>query len=792
VLETKLLKFNYVHVKNFCSFIDARLKLDDKGLVLVSGYNRKDRRSNGAGKSTLIAESLSWALFGETIKEIPVAKIPNRFNKNQCSVELGFSLNNHDYVVFRAKRPDLLWYQVDGGEKISLGDSRETTKSIIKILGMGFEEFINSILFGQNIQKYFFLLTDAKQKDMIDHIINIGIIDQYKDSGKLLLDKMDKLHTEKTNTLKEVMAQSERSTSRLVDYKEKEINFLSNQKGLIDIEITQSQQKIQNITKAIEEQQKLIVAVDKEQHLKYKDEELQAVSGLTHIKNLIEKATETLSKKDSLPIEGGVLVLKNPTAVSTKEELLTELKKVEAYLKEISDAIVSVSTTLKMYDSLPIVDGVLVLKQPQETHPLETLQLTVTAINEDILKLRSLVLSNTETIKRYKENLSSVSALHNSDCPICGRLVDDSCVDAVKKSFENSSETLTTNNAILNSTIENNQQQLIVLGQAIEDRNNQVSFKDKLAYEFNLNKYITTKTNIETAIQLIRDAIVDRDNAGLFDSIIKATGEIERCSGIKDLLQQRYDIVKAELSKIDALIEEQSAVILKITALQSQEKSEKEKLLDLISKKETQKENPYKEFIIKEEAFIKDCTLQTTRIQKEIDGVLMLKEGCNYWIKAYGDKMGVKSYIYKKVFPYINTRCNYYLRYLSNGEITASVGLDDKDRFTVDTINTEGADIYKGNSGGERRKIDLAIMFALHDLVASRKYKSNILILDEIFDNLDSVATDAAMALLEDMASNYESIFVISHSDLKEYFDSHVYVVKEGNTSKIVEALEEA
>ena len=43
------------------------------------------------------------------------------------------------------------------------------------------------------------------------------------------------------------------------------------------------------------------------------------------------------------------------------------------------------------------------------------------------------------------------------------------------------------------------------------------------------------------------------------------------------------------------------------------------------------------------------------------------------------------------------------------------------------------------------------------------------------------------MALLDDIANQYDSIFVISHTDFKEYFDNHIHIVKDGNTSYVID-----
>ena len=68
-------------------------------------------------------------------------------------------------------------------------------------------------------------------------------------------------------------------------------------------------------------------------------------------------------------------------------------------------------------------------------------------------------------------------------------------------------------------------------------------------------------------------------------------------------------------------------------------------------------------------------------------------------------------------------------------------------------------------SGGEKRRMSVALVLTLADCVPSAK-RSNILILDEIDANLDDIGQYRfANELLPALKSRYESIFVISHSE---------------------------
>ena len=92
-------------------------------------------------------------------------------------------------------------------------------------------------------------------------------------------------------------------------------------------------------------------------------------------------------------------------------------------------------------------------------------------------------------------------------------------------------------------------------------------------------------------------------------------------------------------------------------------------------------------------------------------------------------------------------------------------------------------------SGGEKQRIDLILQFSIRDLLQnSLNYRSNILVLDEITDALDSKSCEAILNLIENKLTDVESIFVISHraAELNLPFDTEIKVVKsESGVSEI-------
>ena len=105
----------------------------------------------------------------------------------------------------------------------------------------------------------------------------------------------------------------------------------------------------------------------------------------------------------------------------------------------------------------------------------------------------------------------------------------------------------------------------------------------------------------------------------------------------------------------------------------------------------------------------------------------------------------------------------------------------------VFALNSNNIDIeycgkdYDNLSGGEKQRVDLIIQFAIRSLLVNYLgFNSNILVLDEITDNLDSISCDKVLNFITKELSTIESVFIISHhaSELEIPCDSEIIVEK--------------
>lgn len=181
------MKIDYIEAHNFRSYEHFKLKLDNKGLILIKGQNGNidERRSNGAGKSGAIY-ALLYALYGETpdgAKGDEVIK--NDVGKN-CFARVSFSHFNHHYLVTRYRKDKEYKNKVmveRDSKDITLSTNKETDKEIVNTLGFGFDTMLNSMIFSPEKLNTFISATDKKRKEILEELTNTNI---YKQAQRLV------------------------------------------------------------------------------------------------------------------------------------------------------------------------------------------------------------------------------------------------------------------------------------------------------------------------------------------------------------------------------------------------------------------------------------------------------------------------------------------------------------------------------------------------------------------------------------------------------------------------------
>ena len=136
-------------------------------------------------------------------------------------------------------------------------------------------------------------------------------------------------------------------------------------------------------------------------------------------------------------------------------------------------------------------------------------------------------------------------------------------------------------------------------------------------------------------------------------------------------------------------------------------------------------------------------------------------------------KRDFRGYLLSTVIDYIQTKAMQYCKIIFD---TTDIG------FCLDGNNIDISyrnKAYENLSGGEKQKIDLIIQFSIRDMLSSQlNFTSNILVLDEVFDGLDTIGCNRVIDMISRL-SDVKNVFIVTHrKDLSIPSDKEVIVAK--------------
>ena len=272
----KRINFTKLSIKNFLSVGNEPVTVNFKsGMNLIRGINRDEEDiANAAGKSSVIM-SFYFAIFGESMVDLPNKFLINRKIGKGAVVRLEFedisSKRGEEYfVIERTLGPNKcrVWKNDIEKTKSSIA---ETNKYILEVLDADEEIFRNCIVMRANSGASFMTKKKTEKKNFIESIFNLGVF-----SEMLRLVKDD---------IKEVRSKFDIENSAL---------------SVMNENVEHYKRKIAEIQKQIEEQQQKI-AVEKqrlEDCIKKEEEKIALLeqNNAEFDTSILNKQTENMRK----------------------------------------------------------------------------------------------------------------------------------------------------------------------------------------------------------------------------------------------------------------------------------------------------------------------------------------------------------------------------------------------------------------------------------------------------------------------------------------------------------------
>lgn len=432
-------------------------------------------------------------------------------------------------------------------------------------------------------------------------------------------------------------------------------------------------------------------------------------------------------------------------------------------------------------------------------------------IKERLQKRKSIVDSKAKVIET---NIASLTAEYNT----YGRTIEQDAEELSKlDSFDSSLLTS------LKESSGSKKKQLIEL----EDTKRELELiRDGLS-----EKIIALRHQQESSTKIISDKYADIKKPkedeinSLKVEISSLNREIVKLKSIKDVCptcgQHIPGVIKTdtsdkekELASLNARNRELSDELLK-------DESEEKDLIRKENSYYTEKETELKQSIDKALVSLKDVTKNTNSISNEIEGlqaqinklevqantIQSQREFFKQRINEYKDKklqlereilynndeqqkIQQHAAVLSKINTLVSRDFRGYLLVDIIDYLNYSVAKFGKELFSECemsvTLNNNSIDItfngkdYSSLSGGERQKIDIVLQFAIRDMLCYyTNFSCSILVLDEIFDNLDNEGCQQVVDLISKL-NDVKTIFLVTHhKDLNIPVDKELFVEKD-------------
>lgn len=254
----------------------------------------------------------------------------------------------------------------------------------------------------------------------------------------------------------------------------------------------------------------------------------------------------------------------------------------------------------------------------------------------------------------------------------------------------------------------------------------------------------------------------------------------------KDQLQKKFELdireandkksnIENDINTIKDLIDSKISEVNACEHIVQNLDSEISKIVGTINKYSSYRDiSKDKEDLLSKKSQLIDINKNITDLSKELESIQDYKHVTDHCLSLITKQF--RTYMLNNIVRFLNERLKIYSKMLF---VDSIIEFNEKLNITCNGYE------YATFSGGEKRKIDIALVFAQRDLALNVSgFSSNLIIVDEIFDNLDSTAISIVSEMISYIATDIDSTYVISHVDTTELrYDYVLNIIK--NKDKI-------
>lgn len=778
----KQITFETLQLKNFRCHEDEEFSFSPNRFVSVVG-------SNGAGKTSLFVDSILWALFDETSKGLTGDSIIRKKSKKDCSVILSFKIDDDEYEIRNYRKHSDFKngkYIYKNGEDISPPTKKELNEFIENLI-MPKQIFVNSLLFSQFLSQ-FTDLRHSTQKDILDKMLmfdkydeirgniveyiklkksendtNINQVEWKKQSIEKITESLNSFIQNKQDKIKEIEVFKENSKSKILLLRNeiKELDqFVKNNSDKLDL---QNDLKEQKQSKTVEYKN---LEDNYKSDLNMKNVEVE--NKLREDKNslhekIASKSQQYYDQKSEITKKELELTRKKEKALETKkseleQSAIAKLSTVSTEINSMSDKIRELSKTTM---SLKLKQGELFNQKNNLSEKKETIEKTLNSDNK--------------ICPSCGQELKSIKSLHSDLKDITSQEKDlESKIKSISKELnEKESEILK-----FTEDVEKLKQSEIDIKEKYKSEYSEFKAKvdDKIQAEYlNIKKELFEIEKNINKIENSRNKKLEELEAKYSEIKTKVS------NAVKDKYKQKKISLEKDMKELDESLNEINdicnEIVVKKYKVEENErtilavKEHVKNTLDIYnSNLETIKQN-----ISKCENEIKSEKELLETMESNIKEYIDEKDIVEFWKTAFSDS-GIKSILLDEAIPMLNDKA----RELSGLTDVLNVSFDSQstlksgntiNKFSINVTQTQNLSDLSELSAGEARLSNIIVLLCLRYLLESTSNrKTNILILDEVFDGLDPDNVNVALQMITNL-SKENCVILISHT-LREHIES--------------------
>lgn len=782
-----------LRLENFKRYTSYSINFEE-GLVGIIG-------KNGSGKSTIF-EAILFALYGELknkgYKE--VIRNANATTKDAVVVELDFEFESIEYRVVREFRGKALsanakFYK---NEDLITTGAKEVTASIISLVKMSKDAFVNTLFASQKELTSLSTLKNEDRKKMIRKLLGLEKIDFIE---KELIEKSRQLKREIGAFAEVLLADDEVKVKNehIREYTQKQEEF-EKECVVKALELDKNKEEEQNIQTELKHFQS--TKEKKQNH--YSKKELLKNTINSHIVNQTKLSNEVIHLEDKQNELKGLNVVKDEYKQLhenikeqeklkeyhiRKDGLLSEQDNLREQYKKSKNAITRLENETNEHKTLVEKEKELEKHLQEQKELLEQKNNTEKTILQTIAGEEKLIADITKKIQKIQD------LGKDSNCPTCTRpLLDEydnvlgslECIvantqrDKIAKAKEEL-KTLTLQKEEIKNMFDTYNHEYFELSKKV----NLIESKKRDLIQENEHFERVKTQGLKNKEELEKLAAYNYEKE-IHEQYLETQKELkskyEYVLSLETMLQ-RLDNIKSDLSTTNQTIQSLSA---------NYEQLEKEyKEIDYDEVKHQEKQKDYDEILkVKENNtnILNNLKVQIATIQgqiktiqqsldnnnKQLEKVQTKKDDLNDYEKIKISLAEFKTKLNAKVAPRISDIASDMYSLITKGKYQHIEVSNDFDFYIYDEGKKYPIERF---SGGEIDLANLVLRIAISKTLTELSGASSIgfLAFDEVFGSQDEARRMEILEAFHTIKEQYRQIFLISHEmEIKEMFESVV------------------